>query len=71
MITAMVKVQLQYGFSSVRLKVITAAGAEFGPIGYEMNPLYITGLLTLALSRPSKLSLDHWLGTKKQGQKKR
>jgi len=66
MITAMLKVHLQYGFSSVRLKGITAAGAEFGPIGYEMNLLYITGLLTLALSRPAKLSLDHWLKTRKQ-----
>jgi len=64
MITAMLKVHLQYGFSSVRLKGITSAGAEFGPIGYEMNLLYITGLLTLALSRRTKLSLDHWLGTK-------
>jgi putative oxidoreductase len=69
MITAMLKVHLQYGFSSVRLKAITAAGAEFGPIGYEMNLLYITGLLTLALSRPPTLSLDHWLRTRKRTQK--
>jgi putative oxidoreductase len=66
MITAMLKVHLQYGFSSVRLKGITTAGAEFGPIGYEMNLLYITGLLTLALSRPTKLSVDHWLRTRKR-----
>jgi putative oxidoreductase len=70
MITAMLKVHLQYGFSSVRLKGITAAGAEFGPIGYEMNLLYITGLLTLTLSRPTKLSLDHWLRTRKRAPKK-
>lgn len=66
MITAMLKVHLQYGFSSVRLKGITAAGAEFGSIGYELNLLYITGLLTLALSRPPKLSLDYWLKTRKR-----
>lgn len=71
MITAMLKVHLQYGFSSVRLKGITAAGAEFGPIGYEMNLLYITGLLTLALSRPTKLSLDHWLRARTGLQKNR
>ena len=64
MITAMLKIHLQYGFSSVRLKGLTAAGAEFGPIGYEMNLLYITGLLTLALGRPTKLSLDHWVRTR-------
>lgn len=71
MITAMLKVHLQYGFSSVRLKGITPAGAEFGPIGYEMNLLYITGLLTLALGRPTKLSLDHWFTTRKQTPKNR
>ena len=70
MITAMLKVHLQYGFSSVRLKGITVAGAEFGPIGYEMNLLYITGLLTLALSGPTKLSLGRWLSTRKQAQQK-
>ena len=71
MITAMLTVHLQYGFSSIRLKAITSAGAEFGPIGYEMNLLYITGLLTLALSGPTKLSLDLWLQTKKQASRKR
>jgi putative oxidoreductase len=70
MITAMFKVHLQYGFSSVRLKGITPAGAEFGPIGYEMNLLYVTALLTLALSRPTQLSLDHWLRTRKRAPKK-
>ena len=69
MITAMLKVHLQYGFSSVRLKGITTAGAEFGPIGYEMNLLYITGLLTLALNQPTKLSLDHWLRMRKRASK--
>src|SRR5690348_15231382 len=49
MLTAMFSVHLQYGFSSVRLKAITPSGAQFGPIGIEMNLLYIVGLLTLAL----------------------
>ena len=26
---------------------LTAAGAEFGPIGYELNLLYLAGILTL------------------------
>lgn len=59
MLTAMFSVHFQYGFSSVRLKAVTAAGAEFGPIGYEMNLLYLAGLLTLALLGPGKLSVDH------------
>jgi putative oxidoreductase len=70
MITAILKVHLQNGFSSVKLLGITAAGAQFGPIGYEMNLLYITALLTLALSHPSKLSVDQWLMTKRQTSKK-
>jgi putative oxidoreductase len=60
MLTAMFKVHFQYGFSSIRLKAITASGAEFGPIGYELNLLYIAGLITLALSAPPPLSLDYW-----------
>ena len=64
MLTAMFKIHLQYGFSSIRLKAITPAGAEFGPIGYEINLLYIAGLLTLALSGPPRLSLDYWLRQK-------
>ena len=65
MITAILTVHLQFGFSSIRLKGINGAGAEFGPIGYEMNLLYLTGLVTLALSQPTKLSLDNWLRTRK------
>jgi putative oxidoreductase len=65
MTTALITVHFQYGFSSIRLKAMTASGAEFGPIGYEMNLLYIVGLLTLALSGPTRLSLDNWLKTRK------
>jgi len=61
MLTAMVSVHWQYGFSSVRLKAITPAGAEFGPIGYEMNLLYIVSLFTLAAFGSGKLSFDYWL----------
>ena len=69
MLTAMFSVHLQYGFSSVKLKAVTAAGAQFGPIGYEMNLLYIAGLLALALSGSSRLSVDRWLRTRKQNSK--
>lgn len=61
MLTAMFSVHVQYGYSSIRLKAVTVAGAEFGPIGYEMNLLYIAGLLALALTRPVTLSVDNWL----------
>jgi putative oxidoreductase len=61
MLTAMFTVHLQYGFSSVRLRAVTASGAEFGPIGYELNLLYIAGLLVLALCGAGRLSVDRWL----------
>jgi putative oxidoreductase len=51
MLTAMFTVHLQYGFSTIKLRAVTASGAEFGPPGYEMNLLYLAGLLTLVLAR--------------------
>ena len=71
MLTAMFSVHLQYGFSSIKLKAITAAGAEFGPIGYELNLLYIAGLLSLLLAGPGRFSVDHWLQSRKQGSQSR
>lgn len=66
MMTAMFTVHFQYGFSSIRLKSVSALGAEFGPIGYELNLLYIAGLITLALSKPTKASVDLWLATRRK-----
>lgn len=66
MLTAMFSVHFQYGFSSIRLIAVTASGAKFGPIGYELNLLYIVGLLTLAMGGSGELSVDRYLRTKKQ-----
>ena len=60
MLTAMIRVHLRYGFSSIRLQGLTAAGAVFGPVGYELNLLYIAALSTLCLSGSSPLSFDRW-----------
>jgi putative oxidoreductase len=60
MLTAMFSVHLRYGFSSIRLQAVTASGAQFGPVGYEINLLYIAGLLALAASAPTRLSLERW-----------
>ena len=60
MLTAMLNVHLRYGFSSIRLKAVTAQGATFGPVGYEINLLYLAGLLTLALAGAGALSVDRW-----------
>ena len=61
MVTAMFAVYLRYGFSSVRLMAVTVEGAQFGPVGYELNLLYLSGLVTLALHEAGRLSVDHWL----------
>lgn len=66
MATAMFTVHVRYGFSSIRLKAISAGGAEFGPIGYELNVVYIAGLVTLALAGTSPLSFDRWRETRRR-----
>ena len=60
MLTAMLRVHLPYGFSSIKLRAITPAGAQFGPVGYEINLLYLAALFVLAVSPPSALSIDAW-----------
>ena len=61
LLVAMFGVHLRYGFSSVRLKALSSSGAEFGPVGYELDLLYLAGLATVALRRPGPLSADWWI----------
>jgi putative oxidoreductase len=65
MLTAMFGVHLRYGFSSIRLQAINASGAVFGPVGYELNLLYVAALVALALGGSSPVSFDRWLRKKK------
>lgn len=58
LLVAMITVHLPYGFSSVRLLSISAAGAKFGPVGYELDLLYLTALLVLAIQGAGPLSID-------------
>lgn len=62
---AMISVHLQYGFSSVRLISISASGATFGPVGYEIDLLYLAALLMLALQGPGPLAFDTMLQRRK------
>src|SRR5262249_27182467 len=66
MLTAMVGVHLRYGFSSIRLMSIGSAGAQFGPIGYELNLLYLPCLLRLLVARTEPLSMDRWLAARRR-----
>ena len=61
LLTAMFSVHLRYGFSSIRLEAITAQGAKFGPIGYELDLLYLAALLSLAIGGGRAASLDGYL----------
>jgi len=66
MLTAMFSVHFQNGYSTIKLKSVTASGAEFGAPGYEMNLLYVAGLLTLALGGPGPRSLEQWRRKRKR-----
>lgn len=60
MIGAMLTVNVHYGFSSVNTIGLTPSGPVFGPPGYEINLLYIAGLIALVLAGPDSLSIDRW-----------
>jgi len=65
MLTALVEIHLPNGFSGVRLLAVTPHGAEFGPVGYELNLLYLVGLFSLAVGGPGPLSIDRWLAARR------
>jgi putative oxidoreductase len=54
----MFTVHLPYGFSSIKLEAVTAAGAQFGPPGYETNLLYLACLAALALGGSGPFAID-------------
>ena len=58
LLVAMFTVHLPYGFSSIKLTAITAAGAQFGPPGYEVDLLYLACLATLVLGGSGPLAID-------------
>jgi putative oxidoreductase len=49
LLVAIVTVHLPYGFSSIKLQAVTAAGAQFGPPGFETDLLYLACLTALVL----------------------
>jgi putative oxidoreductase len=58
LLVAVITVHLSYGFSSIKLRAVTAAGPQFGPPGYETDLLYIAALATLVLGGSGPLALD-------------
>jgi putative oxidoreductase len=58
MVAAMLTVNIHYGFSAVKTIGLTPEGPQFGPPGYEINLLYIAGLMVLILGGAGPWSID-------------
>jgi putative oxidoreductase len=65
MLVAMFTVHLKYGFSAINTIGLTQNGPQFGPPGYEVNLLYMAGLLSLILGGAGALSIDRVLSRKR------
>jgi putative oxidoreductase len=61
LLVAILTVHLQYGFSSVKLLAVTPSGAQFGPVGYECDLLYLVCLLALVMGGAGPLAIDNYL----------
>jgi putative oxidoreductase len=65
MLVAMFTIHVHYGFSSINTIGLTSKGPKFGPPGYEINLLYIAGLLSLILTGAGSFSIDSLRKNKK------
>jgi putative oxidoreductase len=66
LLVAMFTVHLPYGFSSIKLQAVTAAGAQFGPPGFEANLLYLACLAALVLGGSGPLAIDGLLAKRRK-----
>lgn len=64
LLVAMFKVHLPYGFSSIKLIGVTPAGAQFGPVGYEVILLYLACIATLAVGGSGPFAIDGIIGSR-------
>lgn len=58
MLVAMFSIHIHYGFSAVKTIGLTPQGPVFGPPGYEINLVYIAGLVALILLGGGRFSVD-------------
>jgi putative oxidoreductase len=58
LLVAIFTVHLPHGFSSIKLMAVTAAGAQFGPPGYETDVLYLACLAALVLGGSGPFAVD-------------
>ena len=66
-LVALSTVHLRYGFSSVNTVGMSPDGPMFGPPGFEVNLLYIGGILVLVAFGAGALSVDRLLASRKAG----
>src|SRR5215471_670727 len=66
LLVAIVTVHLPYGFSSIKLQAVTAAGAQFGPPGFETDLLYLACLAALVLGGSGPLAIDGVLAKRRE-----
>jgi len=67
LLTALFKVHLPYGFSSIKLIAFTAAGAKFGPVGFEIILLYVACLAALVIGGSGPFAIDGLLAQRFDG----
>jgi len=66
LLVAVFTVHLPYGFSSIKLLAVTAAGAQFGPPGYETDLLYLACLAALVIGGSGPLAIDGLIGKQRK-----
>jgi putative oxidoreductase len=66
LLVAIFTVHLQFGFTSIKLMVLPAAGPKFGPPGVETDLLYVACLAALVLSGSGPLAVDAWIARRRQ-----
>lgn len=58
MLVAMFTIHIHYGYSAVKTIGLSSQGPLFGPPGYEINLLYVAGLISLILTGAGRFSID-------------
>lgn len=61
LLVATFTVHLPFGFTSIKLMAVTAAGPQFGPPGYETDLLYLACLATLVMAGSGPWAVDGYL----------
>jgi len=61
LLVALFTVHIQFGFTSIKLFAVTAAGPQFGPPGMETDLLYIACIATLVAAGPGPFAIDNFV----------